>query len=191
MTCLKTFLCRPVRVQNLLGIFLFFFAVPAFSSLLMAGELKPVDPCIAKLQNPSLKSINCILDFNLDAKTRKDLNGTTAGVFKDAACKVKVSLGREELFTALLNEKVLEVPMQPVACQILTNGKPMLTKFTMAPKVWFAKGKAVQLKPGMGKMAGVPEILSILLTNWVNSSKTVESAMLQEVNAILRSGLPS
>jgi len=172
------------------GIILF-LTVLSFSLPSQAQEINPAYPCIEKLQNPSLKNIDCILRFNLDDGTRSDLNGTTAGVIRDAACKVKVSIGREEIFTALLNEKILEVPRQPVACQILTNGKPLLAQFTMAPKLWFAGGKAVQLKPEMGKVSGLPDLLGALLTNWVNSSKMIESAMLKEVNAILEKGLPS
>ena len=157
---------------------------------LAAKEKAPAHPCLAKLQNPSHKNIDCILDFDLGEGARKDLNGVTAGVLRNATCKVKVSVAREKLFTALLNEKILEVPKQPVKCMIITNGEPLPTKFTLAPKVWFKAGKAVHAKPGMGNLLGMPPFLAKLLEDWVNSSKMIESAMVHEVNAFLKSGLP-
>jgi hypothetical protein len=73
-----------------------------------------------------------------------------------------------------------------VYCNIYAFGEPVKTKFHMAPRVRFSKGKAVQVKPGMSDVVGMPEILAKLLTDWVNSSKAVESAMLDEVNKSLK-----
>ena len=109
---------------------------------------------------------------------------------RNAVCQVKVSIAREKIFTALLNARVLEVPRQPVNCSIITNGNPLSARFTLAPKVWFEGGKAVRAKPGMGDLLGMPPFLAKLLADWVNSSKMIESAMVQELNKALKTGLP-
>lgn len=173
----------------MVGVILFVVVFLHFLPL-AAKEKDSAYPCLAKLQNPSHKIIDCILNFDLDASARKDLNGATGGVFRNAACKVKVSISREQLFTALLNEKVLEAPMQSVECLIVTNGEPLPARFTLTPKVWFKGGKAVHAKPGMENLLGTPPFLAKLLESWVNSSAMIESAMVQEVNAFLKSGAP-
>lgn len=164
-----------------------FFASISFSFSLEAQEKIPESStCIAKLQNPKLKNIDCMLNFNLDKNTQKSLQASTAGMIKNAACIAKISVAREIIFAALLNEKTLQVSRQPVKCNIVTFGDPVLTKFQMAPRIRFSGGKAVQVKPGMSDVVGIPEILAKLLTDWVNSSEAIESAMLDEVNKSLK-----
>lgn len=189
MPSLKNFLydagSEPWRVGAMLFIVALFHFLP-----LEAEGAGSAQPCVAKLQNPKMKNINCIIKFNLDKKIQKDLKGATAGMVRNAACKVRVSVTREKVFSALMNAKVLEVPRQPVNCRIITSGDPFSARFTLAPKVWFKEGKAVRAKPGMGDLLGMPPFLAKLLTDWVNSSKMIQAAMIHEVNKALKTGLP-
>ncbi|MDA0692917.1 MAG: hypothetical protein O3A78_11065 [Nitrospinae bacterium] len=187
MPSLKNFLtgCEPWLIGFILLLLACFNTFP-----LEALDNVSAQPCIAKLQNPAFKNIDCTLKFDLDKKIQKDLKATTAGVVRNAACQVKVSVAREKIFTALLNEKVLEVPRQPVVCKIITNGDSFPARFTLAPQVWFKEGKAVHAKPGMDDLLGMPPFLAKLLADWVNTSKMIESAMVQEVNKFLKTGLP-
>lgn len=164
------------------------FSVIFSTSLPLSAQGKGPLPssCLAKLQNPSLKNIDCTLDFYLDKRSQQSMQGSTAGMIQNAACKTKISMAKKTIFTALLNEKVLQVPKQPVHCNISTIGEPVLAKFNMAPEIRFAGGQAVQAKPGMSDVLGLPEILAKLLTDWVNSSQAIESAMLHEVNQSLK-----
>lgn len=166
----------------LTGMMLFCAAIS--SSLLLEAQENSLaqSACIAKLQNPSLKNIDCTLDFYLDARTQKSMQGNTAGMIQNAACKTKISMAKNLILTALIDEKVLQVPKQPVHCNIHIIGDSVLAKFHMAPKIRFAGGKAVQVNPGMSDVLGMPEILAKLLTDWVNSSPVIENAMLHEVN---------
>lgn len=189
MIFLKRFLYYTGSEAWLVGLILFLLAL-SHSQSLEAGSNGSAQPCIDKLQNPKLKNINCTLKFDLDKKIQRDLKGTTAGVVRNAACQIRVSIAREKIFTALLNAKILEVPRQPVNCRIFTNGDSFSTRFTLAPKVWFKGGKAVRAKPGMNDLLGMPPFLAKLLSDWVNSSKMIESAMVQEVNRVLKTGLP-
>lgn len=186
MLLLKCFFCRFKIAPLLTGMALFLAAIP-FPLLLEAEEKSPAQSnCIAALKNPKLKNIDCTLNFNLDKRIQKSMRENTAGLIQNAACMAQISVARKMIFTALKNEKVMQVPRQPVHCNIATIGDPVRAKFQMAPRIRFAGGKAVEVKPGMSDVIGVPEILATLLTGWVNSSQAIESAMLEEVNKSLR-----
>jgi hypothetical protein len=159
----------------------FFIALP-----LGAQENTPLPPaCIANLQNPKLKNIDCILKFDLDKRTQKSMQANTAGLIRNAACAAKISVVRKMIFAALRDDKTMHIPRQQVHCNIDAFGKPVLTKFHMSPTIHFSKGKALQVKPGMSDVVGMPEILAKLLTDWVNSSEVIEAAMLDEINKSL------
>jgi len=183
---LKRFICRFKIALLFTGMTLFLAAIP-FPLSLEAEEKSPaLSTCLATLQNPKLKNIDCTLNFNLDKRTQKSMQKNTAGLIQNAACMAKISVARKMIFTALQNEKVMQVPRQPVHCNIDTLGDPVRAKFQMAPRIRFAGGKAVEVKPGMSDVIGMPEILATLLTDWVNSSQAIESAMLEEVNKSLQ-----
>lgn len=186
LPALKRFFCS-FNITPLLTVLTLVLAAIVVSNPLEAQEESSVQStCIAKLQNPKLKNIDCTLNFDLDQRTQKSMQANTAGMIKNAACIAKISVARKMIFAALLDEKVMRVPRQPVYCNILTFGDPVKTKFHMAPKIRFSGGKAVQAKPGMSGVVGMPEILAKLLTDWVNSSEVIESAMLDEVNNSLK-----
>ena len=183
---MKRFFCS-FNISPLLTVLTLVLAAIVVSNPLEAQEESSVQStCIAKLQNPKLKNIDCMLNFDLDQRTQKSMQANTAGMIKNAACIAKISVTRKMIFAALLDEKVMRVPKQPVHCNILTFGDPVKTKFHMAPKIRFSGGKAVQAKPGMSGVVGIPEVLAKLLTDWVNSSEAIESAMLDEVNYTLK-----
>ncbi len=185
MSGLKYFIGRLKTAFLLTGMTLFIAMVSFPFSLKAQEKKKPSSTCIAMLQNPKVKNIDCNLNFNLDKRTQKSMQVSTAGMIKNAACIAKISVTRKEIFTALRNEKVMQVPRQPVHCNIHVLGDSVLAKFHMAPKIRFKGGKAVQARPGMSDVIGMPEILATLLTDWVNSSEAIESAMLDEVNKSL------
>jgi len=187
MPVLRRFVFRLKSVPLLTGMILLSAVISHSIPLEAQGRGPAPSSCLAKLQNPSLENIDCTLNFFLDKRTQKSIQGNTAGLIQNAACTVKISVAKKMIFTALLNEKVLQVPKQPVSCNIYTIGKPLLAKFNMAPKIQFAGGKAIQAKPGMSDLLGLPEMLTKLLTDWVNSSQAIESAMLHEVNKSLKS----
>jgi hypothetical protein len=182
---LKRFYCTFPDARLSVGMAIFFSAL--FITLpLGAQENNPLpSACIAKLQNPKLKNIDCILKFDLDKRTQKSMQANTAGLIRNAACAAKISVARKMIFAALRDDKTMQVPRQPVQCNIFAFGKPVLTKFHMAPTIHFLKGKATQAKPGMIDVVGIPEVLAKLLADWVNSSEMIEAAMLEEVNKSL------
>ena len=190
MPVLRRFVFRLKSVPLLTGMILLSAVISHSIPLEAQGRGPAPSSCLAKLQNPSLKNIDCTLNFFLDKRTQKSMQGNTAGLIKNAVCTVKISVAKKMIFTALLNEKVLQVSKQPVSCQIYILGDPLLAKFNMAPRIRFAGGMAVQAKPGMSDLLGLPEMLTKLLTDWVNSSQAIESAMLHEVNKSLKSPHP-
>lgn len=176
------FKIRPLLIAMI------FFSVTFSTSLPLSAQAKGPLPssCIAKLQNPSMKNIDCTLDIYLDKPTQQSIQGNTAGMIQNAACKTKISMAKKTIIAALINENVLQVPKQPVRCNINVIGDSVLAKFNMAPEIRFAGGKAVQAKPGMSDVLGLPDILAKLLIDWVNSSPVIENAMLDEVNKSLK-----
>ncbi|VAX31171.1 hypothetical protein MNBD_NITROSPINAE05-625 [hydrothermal vent metagenome] len=164
---------------------IFFSALLITPPLGAQGNTPLPSACIASLQNPKLKNIDCILKFDLDKRTQKSMQANTAGLIRNAACATKISVARKMIVAALRDGKTMQVPRQQVQCNIFAFGKPVLTKFYMAPTIHFSKGKAIQTKPGMSDVVGIPEILAKLLADWVNSSEVIEAAMLNEVNRSL------
>lgn len=182
---LKIYFFRLNSVPLLMGMLLF-SAVISHSPPLEAQERKLAPTsCIENLENKALNFLDCTLYFNLDKQTQRSLKGISAGMVQNATCKTNVFLAKKKITTALLNAQVLRISKHPVKCKIRTSGKPLLADFNMAPKIRFAEGKAVEARPGMSEVNGLPELLAVLLTNWVNSSKEIESSILKEVNQSL------
>lgn len=145
--------------------------------------------CIDQLGDPSVDRITCTLPFELRQRAREDLIRITGGVLRDAGCLVTVGLERVSIFNALVHAEDLEVPAQPVQCDVDTDRRPMQARFTLAPRVWFADGKAVGATPGMGNVRGLPPLLAVILTNWVNNDPQVQRAMVAWVNDYISGGL--
>ena len=141
--------------------------------------------CIEQLSDPGVDRITCDVPFQLERRTRDDLMQITGGVIRDAGCLLSVGVERVTVFDALIHAQDLTVPAQPVECDVETNRQPMRARFTLAPKVWFADGKAVRATPGVANVSGLPPILAILLTNWVNSDPQVQQAIVGWVNDYL------
>ena len=148
------------------------------------------DACLDDLRNSDAATIACELPFSLPVEERRTLRTLTGGLLRDAACRATIDLSREALAGALLREDLLHLPRQPVACEIATDSEPIAARFTLAPKVWFADGRAVRATPGMDDLAGLPSLVSRLLTDWVNGSDTIEDAMVDAVNDYIENGLP-
>jgi len=186
MPLLRSFVFRSTSIPLLTGMVLLSAVVS--HPLPLEAQEKSTAPsnCRKELQNPSLKNIDCTLNFFLDKRTQQSMQGNTAGLIQNAVCKTKIFVAKKMIFTALLNEKFLQVPKQPVSCQIYILGDPLLAKFNMAPKIRFSGGKAIRARPGMSDVIGLPVMLAKLLTDWVNSSPAIESAMLHEVNKSLK-----
>jgi len=173
----------------------------SFVALVLAAVLAivPVTPgqadddvaqdCIDQLGDPDVDIIACTVPFQLRRRAREDLMRITGGVLRDAGCLVEVGLARATVFNALVHAQNLEVPAQPVECDVETDRRPLQARFTLAPKVWFADGRAVRALPGLGNVTGVSPLLAILLTNWVNNNPQVQRAMIAWVNDYLANGL--
>jgi len=183
---------RPVASFSLLRLF------PMLVSVLIATGV-PVGAgqandyiardCIDQLGDPGVDIIACTVPFELKERARDDLIRITGGVVRDAGCLLEVGLERATLFNALVHAEDLVVPAQPVECDVETDRQPLQARFTLAPKVWFADGRAVGATPGMANVRGLPPLLALLLTKWVNTNPQVQRAMVAWVNNYLANGL--
>lgn len=117
------------------------------------------------------------------------MNRLTAGLMRDTACQVRVSVARETVMQALLAAGTVKLPEQPAACAVATGGRPILTEFTLAPSVTFFAGEAIEASPGIGNLRGLPPSLANNLQVWLNSSTLVEAALLRGINPPARAAI--
>ena len=148
------------------------------------------EACLEALRDPEAASIACDVRFTLPAEERGTVRALTAGILRDASCLAAIDMKREDFVRALLREDLLEVPRQPVVCEIATEDAPIAARFTLSPKVWFAGGRAVRATPDMADLTGLPALLAGLVENWVNESDAIEEAMVDAVNDYLDEGAP-
>lgn len=158
------------------------------ASVLRAGD--GGEACLEALRDPEAASIACDVRFTLPAEERGTVRALTAGILRDASCLAAIDMPREDFVRALLREDLLEVPRQPVVCEIATEDEPIATRFTLSPKVWFAGGRAVRATPDMADLTGLPALLAGLVEDWVNESDAIEEAMVDAVNDYLAEGAP-
>lgn len=158
------------------------------ASVLRAGD--DGEACLEALRDPEAASIACDVRFTLPAEERGTVRALTAGILRDASCLAAIDMPREDFVRALLREDLLEVPRQPVVCEIATEDEPIAARFTLSPKVWFAGGRAVRATPDMADLTGLPALLSGLVEDWVNESDAIEEAMVDAVNDYLAEGAP-
>jgi hypothetical protein len=150
-----------------------------------AGKAKPFDGCLRTLTETRVETISCVADYALPAGLREQLAGLTGGAVRDAACRMRVKVQRKTLFEAMLADERVQLPAQPVACDLATSQQPLQATFTVAPSVWFADGRAVRASPGMADIAGLPPSVGRLLQRWVNESPLIQTAMVNAVNRFL------
>ena len=158
------------------------------ASVLRAGD--DGEACLEALRDPEAASIACDVRFTLPAEERGTVRALTAGILRDASCLAAIDMPREDFVRALLREDLLEVPRQPVVCEIATEDEPIAARFTLSPKVWFAGGRAVRATPDMADLTGLPALLAGLVEDWVNESDAIEEAMVDAVNDYLAEGAP-
>ena len=172
---------------------------PVFAMVLVVGALAAAGSaaqsptgeaaCIQALNDPESERVACSISYVMAESARHDLQTVTGGLFLDARCTVNVDLARKEAFDALMAPDVLDVPPQAGDCVLVTEKQPIPVAFTAAPTVWFEQGRAVQAHPGVAHVAGLPPLLAKLLTDWINTSPMIETAVLENVNNYLDRGL--
>ena len=163
-------------------------ALPLVAGAARAGD--DGEACLEALRDPEAASIACDVRFTLPAEERGTVRALTAGILRDASCIAAIDMKREDFVRALLREDLLEVPRQPVVCEIATEDAPIAARFTLSPKVWFAGGRAVRATPDMADLTGLPGLLAGLVEDWVNESDAIEEAMVDAVNDYLDEGAP-
>lgn len=165
-------------------------ALPLALATAAAGAGDDGEACLEALRDPEAAAIACDVRFTLPEEERGTVRALTAGILRDASCVAAIDMPRADLIRALLREDLLEVPRQPVVCEIATEDEPIAARFTLSPKVWFAGGRAVRATPDMADLTGLPGLLAGLVEDWVNESDAIEEAMVNAVNDYLDESAP-
>jgi hypothetical protein len=144
--------------------------------------------CIHQLIKETSREIACTLPLQMSEKELADLRRASRDILKDASCVLTIKIERALISGAVANadKHVFQSPPQPVACEIKTNESMIPVTFTFAPRVEFKDGQAIKATPGMANVNGVSRLLSLPVVVFVNSSRHVETGMLETVNAYLR-----
>ena len=157
-------------------------ALPARTALAAAEERD----CVAQLIRGSAPQIACELPLRMTEKELVDLRKASRELLQDADCRLSVNIARALITAAVENaDHVFEAPPQPVTCDIRTKESLVPISFTFAPRVEIKGGVAVKANPGMSPVTGVSRLLSFPVVVFVNSSRHVETGMLETVNAYL------
>ncbi|KAB2849746.1 MAG: hypothetical protein F9K44_07040 [Hyphomicrobiaceae bacterium] len=144
--------------------------------------------CIHQLIKENGREIACTLPLQMTEKDLADLRKASRDILQDASCVLTIKIERALISDAVANAQmhVFESPPQPVACEIKTKETAIPVSFTFAPRVEFKDGQAIRATPGMANVSGVSRLLSLPVVVFINSSRHVETGMLETVNAYLR-----
>lgn len=142
------------------------------------------DDCLAQLLTERTRDVDCSFPVEMTDEDRADIRRLTRDLFVDARCTARVSLARALVDQAMtMADAALEVPAQPVECEVETSRGNWQVRFTFTPKLELKAGNAVVATPGMGEVTGVNSWLAWPVVAWVNSSDSIEDVMLRVVNA--------
>ncbi len=114
---------------------------------------------------------------------KADVVKLTRGYLKDARCTVKVDIDSALVSEALVaNNKVVDLPPQPVSCRLETYGGPMTITGTFAPHVEIQDGMAVKATPGLANVVGVNKYLAWPVVAYVNNAPGITKEMARMIN---------
>jgi hypothetical protein len=104
-------------------------------------------------------------------------------MLRDARCRVDVRIERRLVTDALSRpDHVFEAPPQPVSCEIDTKDGVIPIAATMAPRIVFKDGIAVEGTPGMANVTGVNRYLALPVVEYVNRAPGIRAQLLGLIN---------
>lgn len=169
--------------------------VAAPSSVLAAKAANMAD-CLRDLEFGTSAEIVCEFPLQPSPAERGEMEKQTAGYLKNATCTVSIRIARALVSAAVETpDYEFDAPPQPVACTVMIPGKvdkanPDATadiavpiKGTFAPHVTIKGGVAIKANPGLGNIAGVPQLISIPVAAYINRAGFLREGMLKTVNA--------
>lgn len=148
-----------------------------------AGAADGAD-CFRQLERGRGSEIACQFPTRLTDKERAELERVTGGRLRDATCVVTIRVERARIDEAVAARDLdLEIPPQPVRCEVVTRDGVWPITGTFAPRVTFREGAAVDATPGLADVEGVSRALALPVVLYVNRSQTIRDGFLKVVNA--------
>ncbi len=121
---------------------------------------------IIATSDPNGDDVSCdIVKTWREEDIAKMLGGTISWPWGKAVCQSKLELERKSLASAMSeNAKEIVMPAQKVRCTLAqkTEGEPYTVEVTLAPKVKFANGKAIEASINWGE-ASAPLLIYPLI----------------------------
>lgn len=169
-----------MRILSSLGVAL---ALVAHAMPATAAQPSARPDCFAALRHPGGKQLTCTHDAWMTDEERSELQKLTRGYLLDARCTVAVDVARALVDEGLAaSDRILDLPPQPVTCQLQTSGGPMTISGTFAPHVVFKDGFAVDASPGLANVTGVNSYLAWPVVAYVNGARHIKSEMAAMIN---------
>lgn len=162
-------------------------AVPILMCADIAGAGEEPD-CFEQFTRGKAPVIACKFPTRFTDKERAEAERLTRGVLKDASCVVAINVERRLVDEALnATDYVLEVPPQPVTCELTTQFRKDVQVFpitgTFAPRVVLKGGVAIDGSPRLADVKGVPRAVSWPVEWWINNGGTIRDGLIRVVNA--------
>jgi hypothetical protein len=154
-------------------------------AIVAAGE----EPdCFEQFTRGKAPVIACRFPTRFTDKERAEAERLTRGMLKDASCVVAINHERRlEDHPLNATDYVLEVPPQPVTCELTTQLRKDVQVFpitgTFAPRVVLKGGVAIDGSPRLADVKGVPRAVSWPVEWWINNGGTIRDGLIRVVNA--------
>lgn len=139
--------------------------------------------CFSEFLRGKSSTLRCEFPTRLTDEERGDLERLTRGMLLDARCMVAINVERRVIEDAIAaDDMVVELPPQPVSCEVSTKETVYPIAATFQPRVVFRGGIAVEGSPGLANLTGVSKYLAWPVVQYVNRSAGVGGRMTEIVN---------
>lgn len=144
----------------------------------------PSEDCLEQIEHGRRPEIHCEVPLRLTPAEQAELEKSSRGYVRNVACTLTIRIARAEIDKVVeAADVVFQSPGQPVHCTVTTHRSTFDVTAAFAPRVVVAGGVATAASPGLGGVVGVSRALSWPVVQFVNRWPSVESGMLQVVNA--------
>lgn len=151
-----------------------------------AGQIFGANACMTQVFDDSRRTIDCTVIYQLSPTERGWLKTLTVGTYRDATCKLRLSLDRLTVYEHLTAGGTVRFPPQDVTCDAETRSNPSRIDLQVSPTVRFERQKVVEADPNVRITQGFGgRIMRAIVSRIVNASSRVETLILTAMNDAL------
>lgn len=143
--------------------------------------------CIDQVKNPETERVDCLVNFQTNADSARQIREVTGDAVLAAKCELKIDVDRQAVFDQIEGPgtREFQVPPQTGKCTFFTSKAPMSPEFSVSPKVTFVDSRATDLVLNAKFTKNVPPAIGQPVENWVNSDAKFRAKAVKEINKFL------